>query len=56
MRISPAIANALCFHLIDRLPLDQNVRKTFILQATFVFSDRKCSSTTLCVFSANHKK
>ena len=37
-------------------PLDQNIRKTFILQATFVSGDRKCSSTTFCMFSANHKK
>lgn len=43
-----------CFNW--RTPLDQNIRKTLILQATFVFSDRKCWSSTLCMFSVNHKK
>lgn len=37
-------------------PLDQNIRKTFILQPAFVLADRKCSSPTLCMFLTNSKK
>lgn len=56
MNLCPAITNTLCFNLTEGLHLTMNMRRTFILQATFVFSDRKCWSTTLCMFSANHKK
>lgn len=51
-----AITKALCFHFTEGFHLTRTVGKTFGLQATFVFCDRKCSSTTLCLFSANHKK